>query len=602
MNKKKPKYNLWQMIYYMIKIAWKVRKTVLINCLITAFFFVVASFTELMFVPAILNQVESAIEIVKLIKLIIFFTLALTLINGLNSYLSIQPLFARVEVRICIVNMINMKFSKTSFPNTENPKVTEILEKSKQIVSNNTDSAEVIWTTLTDFIKNLFGFSIYLIVLSTLNTFLINIVLVTTIVGFLFTKRINEWAHQNRDMEEAYIKKMSYISREAENLSLAKDVRIYGMKTWMDDVYRSTLNLYHAFIYKRESIYLLANGVDVILTVLRNGIAYFYLLNLVINSSLPASEFILYFNAISGFTTWITGILSSLLKLHQQCLDLSIVREFVELSEPFRFEGGIEIPKENEYTIELKNVTYYYSGFEKPTIENMNLIIKPKEKLAVVGLNGAGKTTLVKLICGFYDPTEGEVLLNGVDIRKFNRQDYYALLSAVFQQFSVLDVSIAENVAQTIDYDEERVLKCLELAGLSEKVNSFENQHLTHIGKNVYEDSIELSGGQTQRLMLARALYKQAPIIVLDEPTAALDPIAENDIYLKYNEMTKNCTSIFISHRLASTRFCDRILFLENGAITEMGTHEELIKLNQKYADLFNVQSKYYKEGGHDHE
>lgn len=215
------------------------------------------------------------------------------------------------------------------------------------------------------------------------------------------------------------------------------------------------------------------------------------------------------------------------------------------------------------------------------------------------GLNGAGKTTLVKLICGFYDPTEGSVLLNGKDIRRYNRYEYYQLFSAVFQQLSVLEVTLAENVAQSIDQiDMERVKECIEKAGLTQRVESLPKGYDTHIGRKVFEDGVEFSGGEMQRLMLARALYKNGSVIVLDEPTAALDPIAENDIYLKYNEMTAGRTSVYISHRLASTRFCDRIIFLAEGQIAEEGTHESLMALNGQYAELFRVQSKYYREGG----
>ncbi|MBQ7919022.1 MAG: ABC transporter ATP-binding protein [Lachnospiraceae bacterium] len=247
----------------------------------------------------------------------------------------------------------------------------------------------------------------------------------------------------------------------------------------------------------------------------------------------------------------------------------------------------------------MEDVSYRYPEAENDTIKHMNLTIKPGEKLAIVGLNGAGKTTLVKLLCGFLDPTEGRVLLNGEDIRKYNRRDYYDLFSAVFQDFSVLEASVAVNVAQNVDnIDENRVRLCIEKAGLTEKVNSLPAGIDSKIGRQIYEDGVELSGGQTQILMLARALYKDGAVLVLDEPTAALDPIAENDIYHKYSEMTKGKTSLFISHRLASTRFCDRILFLENGEIAEEGTHESLLAWGGGYAKLFEVQSRYYKEGG----
>lgn len=228
----------------------------------------------------------------------------------------------------------------------------------------------------------------------------------------------------------------------------------------------------------------------------------------------------------------------------------------------------------------------------------MNLTIHPGEKLAIVGLNGAGKTTLVKLLCGLLDPTEGRVLLNGIDVRLFNRQEYYELFSAVFQEFSILNVTIAENIAQCAqDIDDARVQACLDQAGLTQAVAQLPQGVKTYVGREVFLDGVLFSGGETQRLMLARALYKDSPILVLDEPTAALDPLAENDIYLKYNDMTRGKTALFISHRLASTRFCDRIILLSDGGIAEEGTHESLLADGGAYAQLFEVQSRYYREG-----
>lgn len=250
----------------------------------------------------------------------------------------------------------------------------------------------------------------------------------------------------------------------------------------------------------------------------------------------------------------------------------------------------------------MKNVTFRYPESDHAIFENLNLTIRSGEKLAIVGLNGAGKTTLVKLICGFYDPTEGEILLNGKNIKIFNRYDYYKHFTAVFQQFSVLETSVEANVAQSAtNIDVEKVTECLEKAGLTQKIASLSNGLKTNVGHFVFDDGVDFSGGEVQRLMLARALYKNAPILVLDEPTAALDPIAENDIYQKYSQMTEGRTSLFISHRLASTRFCDRIIFLADGNIKEEGTHDSLMELGGEYAELFSVQSKYYQEGGDIH-
>lgn len=225
----------------------------------------------------------------------------------------------------------------------------------------------------------------------------------------------------------------------------------------------------------------------------------------------------------------------------------------------------------------------------------MDLTIHPGEKLAIVGLNGAGKITLVKLLCGFLDPTEGRVLLNGEDIRQYDRRDYYTMFIAVFQEFSPLQTTLAANVVQTEDHiDYDRVKDCVERAGFANVVDKLPKGLKSNSGK-INEDGIELSGGQTQRLMLVRALYKDFPFIILDEPTAALDPIAEAEIYAQFNEISGDKTAIYISHRLSSCKFCDEIAVFHEGAVIQQGTHEKLVSnVGGKYYELWNAQAQYY--------
>lgn len=597
----KPKYNMFQNSFFMIKLAWKAKeKKVIFSCILLAILGVCINLINLLITPSILGVIERGEEFSKLIITILIFVIALLLTNGLNAYVNENVLYGRVTVRGEIIALLNNKACRTSYPNIENKEFNKLINQASSKCNSNSEATEAIWKTLQTLLMNVICFVLYVVLLMNVEFILLIVILVTTLIGFFINNYLSEYKYKHREEEQEETKKLHYLNDVSSSLSFAKDIRIFGLRSWLTELYDKSMNALHAFSKKVSRVYFFASVSDLVLAFLRNAIAYIYLIYLVINNQISVSEFLLYFSAIEGFTSIVTSVLNQLNILKKQSLDISIVREALEYPEIFKFEDGdkLEVDNNKEYTLELKNVSFRYPSKDKNILTNINLTIHPNEKIAIVGLNGAGKTTLVKLICGYYDPTEGEILLNGVNIKTYNREDYYKLFSAVFQDFSFLAGTIASNVAQredNIDYD--LVYDCIEKAGLKEKIESLEFRYESKVNQKVYEDAINLSGGETQRLMLARALYKNAPIIVLDEPTSALDPIAEANIYNKYNELSENKASLFISHRLASTRFCDRILFIGEEKILEEGTHDELLKLNGKYKELFEVQSKYYREG-----
>lgn len=604
-KKTKPKYNMWQNTWYMVQTAWAAYKPVVPMCIALAVLGAAYAAAEMLITPIILGKIESAAAVGELIATIAAYIGALLLLRAAQAYIKNNTIFGRIETRTTIINRISLKVATTSYPNTLDTRFIEQMNNAYRTVSNNDAAAEAIWRTWTNILTNVIGFTVYILLLLELDAWLVLLVAATAAVSYLASKHINEWGYRHRKERMEYNEKLTYIRDVATGRSYAKDIRMFGLANWIEELYAKSLNMLHAFVIRREKAELWGNVIDIALTFLRNGAAYAYLIWYTLEHGLGAAQFLLYFGAVSGFTQWVTGILDQFSTLHKQSLDLSELREYLEWEEPFNLESGERIDKRSDMPCEirLENVRYRYIGAEKDTIRGLDLTIHAGEKLAIVGLNGAGKTTLVKLICGFLDPTEGRVLFNGKDVRTLNRRDYYALFSAVFQRFSLLESSIIENIAQRIDgIDVQRAWDCAEKAGLTEKIKSLPKGMYTHFGRSVYEDGVELSGGETQRLMLARALYKDGPIIALDEPTAALDPIAENDIYQKYSSMTQGRTSLFISHRLASTRFCDRIIMLKDGCISEAGTHDELMRRGGEYAKLFAVQSKYYREGGREYE
>ena len=598
-NKEKPTYTIWQNSVYVIKHAWNLDKIVML-VIITQILLTVAVAVVNIFLPAtVVAQITSEVELMHLVYTVLGFAVVLVILNGAQGYFENTAQIRRTGLRLRTIRLIMEKTLNSDYAHLGNKSFTDAKEQAQEQTGGNSTSTEQIYFTFARLGTNILGFIIYMIILATINPFVLLVSAITAAFGALARQWANKWRHNNIDEFTAPSKRIWYISSIGTDESLAKDIRLFSMEKWVKDIFDASMRLVFNFERKSGTKHLIADIVDITATFLREGIAYAYLIWLVLGGRLPVEGFVLMFAAVGGFSTWISGILNEFTALSMHSLNFCRVRSFLEYPNHFKREEGESVPATDTFSLEMRNVSFKYSGTETNVLENINLTIEPGEKLAIVGLNGAGKTTLVKLLCGFYDPTEGSILLNGKDIRDFDRQAYYRLFTAVFQEFNILPVSIAENISQQYGdaIDEQRVANCLEMAGIADKVNTLSEGMKSLLVKEVNLEAAELSGGETQRLMLARALYKDAPILILDEPTAALDPIAESELYNRYNELSYGRTSLYISHRLASTRFCDKIILVAEKGIAESGTHDELMKQNGIYADLFEIQSKYYQEG-----
>ena len=601
MNNHKSEYGVIQTIRFMIRQAAKEAPAVLVWLVVDAILALILQLLELYVTPALLEGIENQIALNELVKTILLFSGGMILLTGLKEYIDTATQQGKIEIRVSICKAITAKLGTTSYCNLGKKDFQEKKERTDQATGSNSDATEIIWSQLNQLLFCSLGFVTYLLVMKGINVLILAVTILAAVVSYLAVQRSVAWMQKNREESDHAYQCILYLKNEAWNPVVAKDIRILHMKEWLSDTMEQHYETILHFAKAKGNHDFMADCVNIFSALIRNGIAYAYLIGQVLAGNMDAPQFILYFSAVSGFTNWVQGIMENVGQIRQSGVGISDVMELLSYEEPYRFEDGEPLPQntEGQYELRLENVSFRYPSASEDTLHNLNLTIRNGEKLAVVGRNGAGKSTLVKLLCGFYDPTEGRVLLNGEDIRKYNRKEYYKLFSAVFQDFSILPGTIAENVAQSVDeIDFSRVKAAVKDAGLEENIERLPEQYETKLGRSVHLDAYELSGGETQRLMLARAVYRNALVIVLDEPTAALDPIAESDLYERYHELTKGSTSIYVSHRLASTRFCDRIILIGAGGIAEMGTHEELMEAGKEYAHLYEVQSRYYTEGG----
>ncbi len=448
-------------------------------------------------------------------------------------------------------------------------------------------------------IENVICYCLFGTVISFVSPWLILILTIAPIVNLLCARAYRQWEYNHRSNWTDIDSKLRYIQNKPSDFSASKDIRIYGMAHWFQQIYTDLSKERGLWEQKLSMRNFLSQIANLIVILLRDSLAYVMLIAMILKGEISIDQFVLYFAAISNFATYIGNIITEWNNMHTASLNVCDFREYMDLPEQDGTrEANVQEHLKTAPEITFDHVSFRYDGAKEDTLQDIHFTIRSGEKVALVGLNGAGKTTLVKLLCGLYLPTKGDIRINGISVRKFSRNDYYRLLSPVFQDVQTAFFSLAETVCSQIGTceDSAKAEHCLRLAGLGKKLDSLPEGIHTKLDKQINENGIELSGGELQKLLLARALYKDAPILVLDEPTAALDPIAENEIYLQYHQMTKTKTSLFISHRLASTQFCDRILYLQNGKIAEEGTHAELISFGGEYSKLYEMQSCWYRK------
>lgn len=594
--RRKPKYKMLSCLKWMGRLLWGWDKSFAVSAALVIPIAVALYWLNIYTPSIVLDRLQTADTFSVVVYTILALLLAQLGFRMIKNYIDIKRELTSRYLALRFTHMLyGERYSKDFYLYCDE----EFQKKLNRAYQTTHGQGTQFSGEIGNIAVNIICFVLFGSVISLLSPWVLLLIAVGCLINFFAQRWKQNYHFAHYEERDSVGKKLDYTTRGALRRENAKDLRLYGFTGFISEVYNDLAKAYLKIWSKFQNASSVVDVIGYAVSALRDGAAYAFLIFRAVNGELSPAEFVLYFSAISQMSGFISGILGQVTSIREGALQISDLREFFDINGGFNHGKGIEKPTGRPLSIEFKNVSYTYPKGEKKIIDNVSFNIKAGEKIALVGLNGAGKTTLTRLMSGIALPNEGEVLIDGHGLTEYNHDDLISLFSVVPQDYTILPLSIAENIAleekDRIDYD--RLNKAVELAGLTKKISSLTNGAYTSLAKKYDSDAIDLSGGETQRLLLARAVYRNSPIVVLDEPTAALDPIAEDEIYRKYSEIADNATSIFISHRLASTRFCNRIFLLDGNSIAEVGTHDELMKLNGKYKELFDIQSKYYKEG-----
>lgn len=519
----------------------------------------------------------------------------------LNTYYSNEIWWRYINVRFRMLGELNRKVMSVDFECLEDADVMDCYQKAGNAASGNTQGVEGMMRQIENFLTSLSVTAVGLLILGTMNWYITLLLVLMAVLNFLFKNYTNKKCKKKIwDPLAQWWRKRFYMQKTTTNFDAAKDIRMFGIRRFLLSKYQK-LNLERYEKQKLHSKYwFFASFFGNATWLCALAAIYAWLVYTVVKGRMTVGNFSLYLSSSLYFYTYVLQMLDGISDLLARSREVDDFRSFMDFgTAPNQKNAGAKpLPPFTQYTFTFEGVSFRYPKAESDALKGLNLTVHAGERLAVVGENGAGKSTMIKLLLRLYEPTQGRILLNGTDIREYDKEAYYRIFSPVFQEVNLFAFPLSENVSmQSSDNtDLDKAKTCLENAGLGEKLRNLPKGIHSEILKVIHDDGTDLSGGEKQKLALARALYKDAPVVVLDEPTAALDALAEAKLYQDFDTLIGNKTAVYISHRLSSTQFCDHVAVFSGGEMTEYGTHENLLKQEGTYAKMFRLQAKYYVE------
>lgn len=559
-----------------------------------------APLTSTLLLKMLIDILENGEELTKILIAIGIFVVLSAVFTVSKDLIIMKLQLKDLQHRTLCQTAILRTSMQISYKNIENREKRKLLEKAQVFIESSNSGAASLAQGLARMLMNLTGIFSACAIFWLVDLRMVAVLAAIGICNFLLYAHLTDKNKAYYDEMLPFGEKIKYLAiGKPTEIKSAKDIRVFNISSWFSPLIDSLIGdrmKITARFFKNYSKWSLLNA---LLILIREGVSIYFLISRVLNGQISIGNFAFYFGILNAFSMWMSGLAEEYQVWKAQCLLYDDYRVFIEQeaeNNTSRTPAAFDL--QTPCRVEFKNVSFSYDG-QTEILKNISFSAEPGERIAIVGENGAGKTTCMKLLSGLYKPSSGKIFINGICTDDLPPSQQFSLFSAVFQDAFILPAAIDENVALSSAPKDDRVEEALRRAGLLKKIDALENGIHTPLDKELNPDGIDLSGGELQKIFLARALYKNAPILILDEPTAALDPIAENDLYLKFNALSKNKTAFYISHRLSSTRFCDRILYLKNGEITEAGTHNELMEKRGGYFRMYEMQSYYYREQEH---
>ncbi len=530
--------------------------------------------------------------LLRLIAAVTAVQIAATMLNTWRNSKWSWFIYARMKMLV----EFNRKIMTIDFKNTEDPDVMDCREKAGRATDGNNAGIEGMMRQTVNLLESLVITAVGLVILGTMNVFVVLILAGLSAAAFAVKNHANKKSKKEVwDPLANWWRRNRYMSDITCDFAAAKDIRMFNLREWLTEKFRTEKKTKYEAQKTNEKIWLSCSIFTNLCFAASQLIVYGWLLYKISRGEMTIGNFSLYAASSTTFYSYVIRIMDSIADLLQRSREVDDWRSFLDMDGGNPDEGK-DVPQYDSYEFEFRNVSFKYPKAENYALKNLSLTLRSGSRLAVVGLNGAGKSTFIKLLLRLYEPTEGEILLNGVNVQEYSKTSYYRIFSPVFQEVNLFAFPLAENVSMKSPDSTDKVLseKCLEKSGFGEKLKELPKGVDTEILKVIYDDGTDLSGGEKQKLALARALYKDAPVVILDEPTAALDALAESKLYSDFDKLIGGKTAVYISHRLSSTQFCSEVAMFMNGEMAELGTHRELLEKGGAYAEMFRIQAQYY--------